>query len=179
MCSAGRSNVVLRRSQRCLISNDSGADIENNSSSCCSESDGGCITQAGGAGGLGHVPATGTTTSRDAQPTSAISNSAAQSFIFSIGFHLFFGCDLVQGGKALLGVTLFGERLASLVCSSVGDRGKISLTVGFVRGDDLAVCIGLPVPGHGGAGREQRAGNHSGADQFQVGFGHGTSLKKM
>lgn len=173
------TDVRLSSPQGCLISNDPGADIKNRSSSCCSEFDGACITHTGGAGGTGHVPATRTTTSRDAQPTSPISNSTAQSFAFSIGFHLLFGCGLVQDGEAPLGVLLFGECRASLFCSSVCDRGKISLTAGFVPGDDLPICVGLPNPSDGSAGGEECCRNNGGADQFQLSFGHGTSLKKM
>lgn len=46
-------NVVLQCSQGCLITDDSGADTENVSSSNVREFDGGIIAHAGGDGGLG------------------------------------------------------------------------------------------------------------------------------
>lgn len=48
-----RSDVLLKRSQCCLVADDSIPDTENVSSSNWREFDGGSIAHAGGAGGFG------------------------------------------------------------------------------------------------------------------------------
>lgn len=59
--------------------------------------------------------------------------------VFLLGF-------LVEIGKGLLGALPIFERLTGLRGASVGDQRKISMAVGFVRGDYLAVGVGLPEP---------------------------------
>jgi hypothetical protein len=139
-----------------LVGDDPGADIENSRSSSWSEFDGSVIAQAGGAGGTGHVPATGTTTSRDAQPASRVSSSAAQSFIFSETIGLLLLGFLIEGGKRLLGRLLFFERLPGLRSSSVGDQSEVRLTTRLIGGNNLAIAVGLPRPGAGGSDQQRR-----------------------
>lgn len=116
----------MKRLQGCLVGNDPSADIENSRSRSCREFDGSCIAQAGWAGGTGHAPTTGATTSRDAQPASSVS-STAQLFIFSEAIGLFLLSFLVEISKCLLGGLLLLCCLAGLLGTSVGDLGEVRL----------------------------------------------------
>ena len=76
-------HILLQPLQGCPVFDDSSSDIENSSSSRCSELDGSTIIQAGGAGGFVQIAAIGTTAPCDAQPAITSGNISAQSFIFS------------------------------------------------------------------------------------------------
>ena len=99
-------------------------------SSSWSELDGYAIALAGG---TVHVTAIGTTTSRDAQPASAIGNSAAQSFILSEVMRFLlggFGVDIVPG---LFGDLLLHQCSAHLISSRIADSERLGARPHYSR----------------------------------------------
>jgi hypothetical protein len=127
VCATDVVHIQLKCPQGCSVSNNPGADIENSSSSSWSEFEGFAIAQAGGAGGIGHIAATGTATPGDTQPASTIGNSTAQSLIFSEVMCFLPGSLSVDVVSDLLGDLLLFQCGAHLGGGCIADGSQIIL----------------------------------------------------
>lgn len=120
------AHVALQANQRGALGNEVRSEIQNSLSSFWSEFDGCWSIHAGGAGGRGHVTATGWTAGGDAQPASAINNSAAQAIVFCDCMGFLLGAFFVNLGKFFLVCSLVGgHRLGGL-------RGEIRNSAEYV-----------------------------------------------
>ncbi|MNR54503.1 hypothetical protein D3C85_1747000 [compost metagenome] len=79
------------------------------------------------------MPTIGTTNSRDAQPASRISSSAAQPFIFDKAIGLLLLGFLVEGGERLFSSLLLLQRLPGLRRAGISNLGEIRLTARLIH----------------------------------------------
>ncbi len=104
------------------------------------------MAQAGGAGGFEHTAATGTATSRDAQPASAVSNSSAKPLIFSKAICPLLQVPSVEIRQGFLCTLLFFQRPPGLSSTSVRDGCQISLMKRCLGSEPSLPVVRLPEP---------------------------------